>query len=209
MAKLISSRPADNWDDLRVKSPDDYNVACFDKTPTTGKFAGLPQHWCDTTVTDLFAKPFIRTVDGAQSAELTQRCHEKAILASTDSLWGVSYLASCTYMQDVAKVAIVAEGACDKMQSGMDGLFFSPVFGALVYFIILLVAYIGIHGWDAPNNAESLSAVTVKTNDFELDMDVGGDDTGGKVPGVGEGFEASAEVVDEAAETEKDFEDVA
>merc|ERR1719199_1220383 len=57
----------------------------------------------------------ITTCSGGITNPNSNACYKKAILAASDSMLGLSYVAGCAYITDVALDVIKTRGACDKM----------------------------------------------------------------------------------------------
>merc|ERR1711998_795690 len=114
--------------DYRVKTPHQYNSSCVG-----------PEFCNMSSAFSLFHTPV---------NQLSQYCAEKAILTASDAMWQASWLAGCSYLYDVSEIVLDAQGPCDTAGNGFIYVFGCLAFGAIIYCIVLIVAYMGMHAWD-------------------------------------------------------------
>jgi hypothetical protein len=98
----------------------------------------------------------------------TAECYEKAILSSGDVLMGLSYIASCSYVTDLAKNATAPSSSCDKLGDGFIFQFGSQGSIGILYLFVIFVGVKGYHVWMKKNNAEGKEEYEQKQVDKKL-----------------------------------------
>jgi len=96
------------------------------------------------------------------SSPTTEPCFQKAILSSADVLLGLSYMATCSYLTDVAFNATKAGSSCDKMGDGFIYQFGSQGAMGILYFLVIFVGVQGFHVWRQENRKENKDEVNAE-----------------------------------------------
>merc|ERR1711959_166591 len=91
---------------------------------------------------------------GSITAPTSDACFQKAILTHTDSMLGLSYMASCAYVTDVAINATKKDSSCDKLGDGFIYLFGAHGSIGVLYFFVIIVGIKGKKQWDRHNYAD-------------------------------------------------------
>jgi len=140
-----------NFARYTVKIPEEYNATCINSTmcDLNGTFALFHHCGCVDTPTKKC------TVDEKTSC-LSQHCHEKAMLTASDAMWQASWLAGCSYLWDASGLIVAASGPCDTAGDGFIYVFSTTAYTGVIYLVLIMVSYLGMHAFDSKNYAENI-----------------------------------------------------